>query len=153
MEAGWPPTRRPMASPSSRSTSACSRASTAGWGSSSEAWRSSPKAWPWRNGPPSAGTSRSSIRRNGICLRSARGGAAEAAYLRGIEVARRQGARAFEVRTTARLAELWLRLGRRTDAALLLEPIVGSLAEVSETTGLADLARARELLARSPLGR
>jgi DNA-binding SARP family transcriptional activator/predicted ATPase len=74
-----------------------------------------------------------------------RDGEAEAAYLRGIEVARSQGTRALELRATTRLAELWLRQGR-ADAVPLLEPIVRSFAASSDTTDLPDLARARVLL-------
>ena len=76
-------------------------------------------------------------------------GEAEAAYVRGIDVARRQGARAFELRSTTKLAEMWLRLRRRADAAVLLEPIVGNFADVPDTPGLPDLAQARVLLAQA----
>jgi DNA-binding SARP family transcriptional activator/predicted ATPase len=88
---------------------------------------------------------------NGELLETAtdRDGEAEAAYLRGIDVARFQGAHALELRATTRLSELWLRQGRRADAALLLEPIVGSFAATSDTTDLPDLARARVLLTQA----
>jgi predicted ATPase len=71
---------------------------------------------------------------------------AETVYLRAVEVARYQGARALELRSATRLADIWLRQERPRDVALLLRPIVR---RVGATTDLPDLDVARGYLART----
>ena len=70
---------------------------------------------------------------------------AEVAYRRAVEVAHYQGARALELRSATRLADLWLRHDRATDVAQLLLPIVQGF---GATTDLPDLDHARALVGR-----
>jgi len=72
---------------------------------------------------------------------------AEAAYLKAIEVARYQGARALELRAATHLGDLLLRSDRTVDASRLLEPIVASFSAITDSSLLPDLARARAILA------
>jgi DNA-binding SARP family transcriptional activator/predicted ATPase len=64
-------------------------------------------------------------------------------YGRAIEVARRQGARSWELRATMSLCRLWQKQGRREEARQLLAEIYGWFAEGFDT---ADLREARVLL-------
>ena len=48
---------------------------------------------------------------------------AEACYRRALEVARRQGARSFELRAAVSLSRLWQAAGRHDEARELLAPI------------------------------
>ena len=69
---------------------------------------------------------------------------AEICFMQSLELSRRQGARAWELRTAVDLAALWASLSR-TDAALaLLQPVYDQFIEGSET---ADLKAADRLLA------
>lgn len=83
-------------------------------------------------------------RRKGDLLAMASGdGEAEAAYRRAVDVARDQGARALELRSATRLAEVWLRQERTHDVALLLGPIVRTFGSAND---MPDLDHARALL-------
>lgn len=70
--------------------------------------------------------------------------AAEAALLEALSVARRQHARAFELRAATDLARLWARQGRAREAHELLAACHGGFGEGLDT---ADLVAARTLLA------
>jgi predicted ATPase len=69
---------------------------------------------------------------------------AEAAFLRALEVARRQQAKALELRTALSLARLWQGQGQPTAARQLLAEIYGWFTEGFDT---ADLQEAKALLA------
>ena len=68
---------------------------------------------------------------------------AEAAFLRALDVARRQQAKALELRAAMSLARLWQGQGKHTAARQLLIPIYGCFTEGLDT---ADLQEARGLL-------
>ncbi len=70
---------------------------------------------------------------------------AEACFRRGIEVARRQAARALELRCATSLGRLLHRRGMREEARHVLAPVYASFTEGLET---ADLQAARALLAQ-----
>jgi tetratricopeptide (TPR) repeat protein len=89
-------------------------------------------------------------RRHGdlLAMSAGRDVEAEAAYLRALEVARYQGARALELRAATRLGDLWLRHDRSAEIAGLLGPLVRSFAAITDPDVLLpDLARARAMLA------
>ena len=69
---------------------------------------------------------------------------AEAAFLHALDVARRQQAKALELRTALSLARLWQGQGQPTTARQLLEEIYGWFTEGFDT---ADLQEAKALLA------
>jgi transposase InsO family protein len=69
---------------------------------------------------------------------------AEALFIESLACSRRQGARAWELRTSIDLAKLWAAQGRRHDACALLGP---ALAMFSEGFDTADLVAARQSLA------
>ena len=68
---------------------------------------------------------------------------AEAAIEKGIDVARRQNAKSWELRAATSLARLRQQQGRHEEAAALLAPILGWFTEGFAT---ADLQAARTLL-------
>jgi predicted ATPase len=68
---------------------------------------------------------------------------AEAGLRRALALARKQGARALELRAALSLAVLWSGQGRRFEAIELLAPVYGGFTEGFDT---ADLRRARALL-------
>jgi adenylate cyclase len=68
---------------------------------------------------------------------------AEAAMQQGIDVARRQNAKSWELRGAISLARLWAGQGRRTEARDLLAPLYGWFTEGFDT---ADLKQAKMLL-------
>jgi predicted ATPase len=68
---------------------------------------------------------------------------AEAAFLRALDVARRQQAKALELRAAMSLARLWQGQGKHTAARQLLIPIYGCFTEGLDT---ADLQETRGLL-------
>lgn len=70
---------------------------------------------------------------------------AEACLHRSLEIARRQGARAWELRTATSLARLWQSQGKSTAASALLVPVHGVFTEGNDTT---DLKEAKALLDR-----
>jgi predicted ATPase len=70
-------------------------------------------------------------------------GEAEACFIQSLEWSRRQGARAWELRTAINLAALLADQGRRESGALL-QPVFEQFTEGSET---ADLKAAQQLLA------
>jgi predicted ATPase/DNA-binding winged helix-turn-helix (wHTH) protein len=68
---------------------------------------------------------------------------AEECFFRSLELASRQSAPSWELRTTTSLARLWLRQDRRDEAREALAPVYGRFNEGLET---ADLKGARQLL-------
>jgi tetratricopeptide (TPR) repeat protein len=73
-----------------------------------------------------------------------RSGEAEACLMRGLELSRRQGARAWELRNASDLATLWGGQGRSAEARALLQPV---FAQFSEGLDTADVKAAESLLA------
>jgi predicted ATPase len=73
---------------------------------------------------------------------------AEACFMQSLELSRRQGARAWELRTAVDLAKLWAGQGRSEDARALLQPVFEPFTEGRDT---ADLKAAALLLATSGL--
>ena len=71
---------------------------------------------------------------------------AEACFQQALDVARRQQARALELRAALRLSRLWQQQGQRADAHALLAPIYGWFTEGFDT---ADLQEAKTLLEES----
>jgi predicted ATPase len=69
---------------------------------------------------------------------------AETCFRQALDVARRQEARAWELRAAMSLCRLWQRQGKRTEAHELLAPIYGWFTEGFDT---ADLQEAKALLA------
>jgi predicted ATPase len=69
---------------------------------------------------------------------------AEACLARSLELSRRQGARAWELRTATDLAALWSGQGRPAEARALLQPV---LAQFSEGLDTVDVKTAENLLA------
>jgi predicted ATPase len=69
--------------------------------------------------------------------------AAEACYLKALEVAQAQKARSLELRATGDLARLWAEQGRRSGARDLLAPVYGWFTEGFDTI---DLKEAKALL-------
>jgi predicted ATPase len=70
--------------------------------------------------------------------------AAEEAFRRCLDIARRQGARSWELRGATSLSRLWHRNGRTSEARALLAPVYGAFTEGFATPDLRD---ASELLA------
>jgi predicted ATPase len=68
---------------------------------------------------------------------------AETCFQRALDVARRQEAKALELRAAMSLARLWQHQGMRTEAYALLAPIYGWFTEGFDT---ADLQEAKALL-------
>jgi predicted ATPase/DNA-binding winged helix-turn-helix (wHTH) protein len=68
---------------------------------------------------------------------------AEACFTQSLELSRRQGARAWELRTATDLAGLWAVQGRSKDARALLQPVFDQFTEGSSLT---DLKAAERLL-------
>ena len=68
---------------------------------------------------------------------------AEACYVRGLSVAREQGARGLELKVANSLAKLWADQAKRDEARDLLQPIYETFTDGFE---YADLTEARELL-------
>ena len=70
-------------------------------------------------------------------------GQAEACFQQALDVARRQQAKALELRAALSLSRLWQQQGKRTAAYALLAPIYGWFTEGFDT---ADLQDAKALL-------
>jgi predicted ATPase len=70
-------------------------------------------------------------------------GQAEGCFLRALEVARRQQAKALELRAALSLSRLWQQQGKRDAAQQVLAPVYGGFTEGLDTT---DLQEARALL-------
>jgi predicted ATPase len=70
---------------------------------------------------------------------------AETCLMQSLELGRRQGARAWELRTAVDLATLWADQHRTESARALLQPVFETFEEGSDT---ADLKAAERLLAR-----
>ena len=70
-------------------------------------------------------------------------GQAESCFQQALHVARRQQAKALELRATLSCSHLWLTQGKRDEARVLLAPIYGWFTEGFDT---ADLQEARALL-------
>lgn len=68
---------------------------------------------------------------------------AEAAIQQGLDVARRQNAKSWELRGATSLARLWRQQGRHQEAVALLAPVYGWFQEGFDTF---DLKAARSLL-------
>jgi predicted ATPase len=71
---------------------------------------------------------------------------AEGHLVQSLELSRRHGARAWELRTATDLAALWAGLGRAADARALLSPVLKQFTEGSDTVDL----KAAERLLRTP---
>ena len=69
---------------------------------------------------------------------------ADICFHKAIEIARRQEAKAFELRAAISLSRLWQQQGKRTEAYALLAAVYGWFTEGFDT---ADLQEARALLA------
>jgi predicted ATPase len=78
-----------------------------------------------------------------LWLARARPADAEASYRTAIDVARAQAAKTWELRGATRLARLWHRQGKASEARDLLAPLYGWFTEGFDT---ADLKAARALL-------
>jgi hypothetical protein len=72
---------------------------------------------------------------------------AEECYFRAVDVARRQSAKAFELRASISLAHLWLEQVKRTEARDLLAPIYGWFTEGFDTPHLKEAKALLEKLA------
>ena len=70
---------------------------------------------------------------------------AEECFRQALDVARRQGARSWELRVATSLSRLWQQQGKRAEAYTLLAPIYGWFTEGFDT---ADLQEAKALLER-----
>jgi predicted ATPase len=70
-------------------------------------------------------------------------GAAEAAFVRALEIARGQGAKMWELRAATILARLWRGQGKQDNARDLLAPVYGWFTEGFD---IADLKKAKALL-------
>jgi predicted ATPase len=79
----------------------------------------------------------------GEVKRAAGAAGAEADLRTAIDIARRQGAKVFELRATISLALLWAREGERHRAGVLLTPAYGWFTEGFDTP---DLREAKALL-------
>jgi len=66
---------------------------------------------------------------------------AEACFHRALEVARRQGAKSWELRAATRLARLWQQQGKRQEAYKLLAPLYTWFTEGFDTADLIDAKR------------
>jgi hypothetical protein len=76
---------------------------------------------------------------------------AERLFLASIELARRQNARSFELRTAVSLARLWRHSGKHARAAELLLPVVRTFTEGLLTSNVNEaLELANELRAEIP---
>jgi hypothetical protein len=73
---------------------------------------------------------------------------AEGCFERACRVAQDQEARSLELRATLSLAHLLAASGRATEGHRRLAPLVGALAAGAEGAATADLAAARDFLAR-----
>jgi predicted ATPase len=69
---------------------------------------------------------------------------AESCFTQSLELSRRQGARAWELRTATDLASLWAGQGRSENARSLLQPVFEQFVEGLDTT---DVKAAEHLLA------
>jgi class 3 adenylate cyclase/predicted ATPase len=78
-----------------------------------------------------------------LLLRQGHSDAAEELYRRALRIAEEQGAKLWELRASAGLAQLWGERGRRSEARDLLAPIYGWFTEGFDT---ADLREAKGLL-------
>ena len=67
----------------------------------------------------------------------------EACFLQALDIARRQEAKAWELRAAMSLSHLWWRQGKRQDAYDLLAPVYGWFTEGFDTS---DLKAAKQLL-------
>ncbi len=72
---------------------------------------------------------------------------AEKHFLRAIELARRRGARGYELRAASGLCVLWRGVGRADEARNVLAP---AYAQIKEGLGTSDMKRAKALLAADP---
>ena len=74
---------------------------------------------------------------------------AEVCFTQSLELSRRQGARAWELRTSTDLAALWVQRGRLESARELLQPVLEQFVEGSDT---ADVKAANSLLLTLQVG-
>jgi predicted ATPase len=78
-----------------------------------------------------------------LCVKRPEPDAAEAAFVRAIEIARGQQTKAFEIRAAMSMARLWRDQGKRDEARELLAPVYGWFTEGFDTR---DLKEAKGLL-------
>jgi len=71
----------------------------------------------------------------------------EACFGQALAIARRQQAKAWELRAATSLARLWQRQGQRTEAYELLAPVYGWFTEGFDTADLQDAKTLLEALA------
>jgi predicted ATPase len=72
---------------------------------------------------------------------------AEECFLRAIEIARQQRAKALELRAAVSLARLWQQQGKQAEARALLAPLYGWFTEGFDTADLQDAKALLEALA------
>ena len=84
------------------------------------------------------------LRGEALLTGAGRASEAETAMQQGIDVARRQNAKSWELRAATSLARLWVEQGRRAEARDLLSPVYGWFTEGFDTV---DLKEAKALLA------
>ena len=77
------------------------------------------------------------------------GGQAEACFQQALDVARRQQAKALELRAALSLSRLWQQQGKRAEAYELLAPIYGWFTEGFDTADLQDAKAVLEELGRA----
>ena len=82
-------------------------------------------------------------RLKGEILAAAGDSAADASFMRALEISRQQNAKSWELRATTSLAQHYGDQGKRTEAVDLLSPILGWFTEGFDT---ADLIEAKTLL-------
>lgn len=86
-----------------------------------------------------------------LAMPQAGDGEAERCFLRSLEISRRQGARAWELRTATDLAAHLARQGRGDRARALLQPVLGGFAEGVDTADLKAAERLSTTLGPSDL--
>ena len=76
----------------------------------------------------------------------------EAAFRRAMQIAQKQQAKVFELRSVTSLARFWLNQGRTQESRLLLAPIYSWFTEGSETSDLGILQATGRLIVMAGIG-